>query len=59
VPAYLQQQVQHRNIHSELATYALCRAVGGAFMHEIGSIKVKPAAWKDFFFPEACDLSGS
>jgi NitT/TauT family transport system substrate-binding protein len=30
-----------------------------AFMHEIGSIKVKPASWKDYFFPEAYDLNGS
>jgi NitT/TauT family transport system substrate-binding protein len=29
------------------------------FMNEIGSIKVKPASWKDFFFPEAYDLDGS
>ncbi len=30
-----------------------------AFMHEIGSIKVKPASWKDYFFPEAYGLNGS
>jgi NitT/TauT family transport system substrate-binding protein len=30
-----------------------------AFMNEIGSIKVKPGSWKDFFFPEAYDLDGS
>ena len=30
-----------------------------AFMHEIGSIKVKPNSWKDYFFPEAYDLNGS
>ncbi|HEY0182100.1 MAG TPA: ABC transporter substrate-binding protein, partial [Rhodopila sp.] len=30
-----------------------------AFMSEVGSIKVKPASWKDFFFPEAYELNGS
>ncbi len=29
------------------------------FMHEIGSIKVKPASWQDLFFPEIRDLAGS
>lgn len=29
------------------------------FLHQIGSIKVKPASWKDLFFPEAHHLSGS
>jgi NitT/TauT family transport system substrate-binding protein len=29
------------------------------FMNEVGSIKVKPASWKDYFFPEAYDLDGS
>jgi NitT/TauT family transport system substrate-binding protein len=30
-----------------------------AFMNEVGSIKIKPASWKDYFFPEAYDLNGS
>ncbi len=29
------------------------------FMAEIGTIKVKPQSWKDYFFPEAHDLPGS
>lgn len=29
------------------------------FMTTVGSIKVKPASWKDFFFPEIYDLKGS
>jgi NitT/TauT family transport system substrate-binding protein len=29
------------------------------FMHSVGSIKVKPASWKDVFFPEVHDLPGS
>lgn len=29
------------------------------FMHSIGTIKVKPADWKELFFPEVHNLSGS
>jgi NitT/TauT family transport system substrate-binding protein len=29
------------------------------FMHQIGGIKVKPASWKDMFFPEVHSLPGS
>jgi NitT/TauT family transport system substrate-binding protein len=29
------------------------------FMHAVGSIKVKPASWKDMFFPEAAAFPGS
>jgi NitT/TauT family transport system substrate-binding protein len=29
------------------------------FMHEVGTIKVLPASWRDYFFPEIHDLSGS
>jgi NitT/TauT family transport system substrate-binding protein len=29
------------------------------FMHEIGAVKVKPASWKDMFFPEVHSLPGS
>ena len=29
------------------------------FMHRIGSIKVEPSSWKDMYFPEIHDLSGS
>jgi NitT/TauT family transport system substrate-binding protein len=32
---------------------------GAEFMHEVGTIKVKPKSWKDYFFPEAYGLSGS
>jgi NitT/TauT family transport system substrate-binding protein len=37
---------------SKITTYA-------DFMHEIGAVKVKPASWKDMFFPEVHDLPGS
>jgi NitT/TauT family transport system substrate-binding protein len=29
------------------------------FMQKIGAVKVKPASWKDMFFPEVHDLQGS
>ncbi len=32
---------------------------GAEFMAEVGTIKVKPKSWKDYFFPEAYGLSGS
>lgn len=29
------------------------------FMHQVGTLKNKPTSWKDLFFPEIYDLSGS
>jgi NitT/TauT family transport system substrate-binding protein len=29
------------------------------FMNQIGSIKAKPASWKDLFFPNVHNLPGS
>jgi NitT/TauT family transport system substrate-binding protein len=29
------------------------------FMASVGTLKVKPASWKDYFFPEVYDLKGS
>jgi len=29
------------------------------FMHDVGTIKVAPTSWKDYFFPEIHDLAGS
>ena len=29
------------------------------FMHKVGAIKVLPASWKDYFFPEIYNLPGS
>ena len=29
------------------------------FMHDVGTLKTKPASWKDLFFPEIHDMSGS
>ena len=29
------------------------------FMHQVGTLKNKPASWKDLFFPDIHDMSGS
>jgi len=29
------------------------------FMAQVGTLKIKPASWKDYFFPEIYDLKGS
>jgi NitT/TauT family transport system substrate-binding protein len=29
------------------------------FMHSVGTIKMKPADWKELFFPEVHNLPGS
>jgi hypothetical protein len=29
------------------------------FMAEVGTLKVKAASWKDYFFPDVSDLNGS
>jgi NitT/TauT family transport system substrate-binding protein len=29
------------------------------FMHQVGTLKTRPASWKDLFFPDIHDLSGS
>jgi NitT/TauT family transport system substrate-binding protein len=29
------------------------------FMHQVGSIKVKPASWKELFFEDVHQLAGS
>jgi NitT/TauT family transport system substrate-binding protein len=29
------------------------------FMSSVGTLKVKPASWKDYFFPEIYDVNGS
>lgn len=29
------------------------------FMHKVGSLKTRPASWKEMFFPEVHDLAGS
>jgi NitT/TauT family transport system substrate-binding protein len=44
---------------TEWTTVPLDTLKQAAFMAEIGTIKVKPASWKDYFFPEAYGLPGS
>jgi NitT/TauT family transport system substrate-binding protein len=44
---------------TEWTTVPLATMKQAAFMAEIGTIKVKPASWKDYFFPEAWGLPGS
>jgi NitT/TauT family transport system substrate-binding protein len=44
---------------TEWTTVPLDTLKAGAFMAEVGTIKVKPASWKDYFFPEAYGLPGS
>jgi len=29
------------------------------FMASVGTLKQKPASWKDYFFPEIYDVNGS
>jgi NitT/TauT family transport system substrate-binding protein len=29
------------------------------FMHDVGTLKAAPASWRDLFFPEIHDASGS
>jgi len=44
---------------TEWTTVPLDTMKQAAFMAEIGTIKVKPTTWKDYFFPEAYGLPGS
>ena len=44
---------------TEWTTVPLDTMKAAAFMAEVGTIKVKPASWKDYFFPEAYGLPGS
>lgn len=44
---------------TEWTTVPLDTMKQAAFMAEVGTIKVKPASWKDYFFPEAYGLPGS
>ena len=44
---------------TEWTTVPLATLKQAEFMAEVGTIKVKPASWKDYFFPEAHGLPGS
>jgi NitT/TauT family transport system substrate-binding protein len=43
---------------TEWTTVPLRTMDAAAFMYEVGTIKVKPQSWKDYFFPEAYGLPG-
>jgi NitT/TauT family transport system substrate-binding protein len=44
---------------TEWTTVPLDTMKAATFMAEVGTIKVRPASWKDYFFPEAYGLPGS
>jgi NitT/TauT family transport system substrate-binding protein len=44
---------------TEWTTVPLRTMQAAEFMHAVGTVKVKPASWKDYFFPEAWGLDGS
>jgi NitT/TauT family transport system substrate-binding protein len=44
---------------TEWTTVPLQTLREATFMHEVGTVKVQPASWKDYFFPEAWGLPGS
>ncbi|MDR3538961.1 MAG: ABC transporter substrate-binding protein [Acetobacteraceae bacterium] len=46
-----------RDVHWTMVPEATMR--GAAFMADVGTIKVRPQSWKDYFFPEAYGLPGS
>ncbi len=46
-----------KDVHWTMVPEATMR--GAAFMADIGTIKVRPQSWKDYFFPEAYGLPGS
>ncbi|MBS0644931.1 MAG: ABC transporter substrate-binding protein [Proteobacteria bacterium] len=44
---------------TEWTTVPLNTLKQAEFMYDVGTIKAKPASWKDYFFPEAHGLPGS
>jgi NitT/TauT family transport system substrate-binding protein len=44
---------------TEWTTVPLDTMKAAAFMADVGTIKVRPSSWKDYFFPEAYELPGS
>jgi NitT/TauT family transport system substrate-binding protein len=46
-----------KDVHWTMVPEATMKAA--AFMADIGTIKVRPQSWKDYFFPEAHGLPGS
>jgi NitT/TauT family transport system substrate-binding protein len=46
-----------KDVHWTMVPEATLR--GADFMADVGTIKVRPKSWKDYFFPEAYGLDGS
>jgi NitT/TauT family transport system substrate-binding protein len=46
-----------KDVHWTMVPEATMKAA--AFMADVGTIKVRPTSWKDYFFPEAYGLPGS
>jgi NitT/TauT family transport system substrate-binding protein len=55
--ADIQKQLEDQNVTFATTPYNIKKYAD--FMFDVGSIKHKPASWKDVFFPEVHDLAGS
>jgi len=53
----MEKILSHRDIEYTLTPRSMVKYAD--FMHQTGSIKVKPESWKDMFFPEVYELPGS
>lgn len=56
-PAEIEKMLNHPNIEFTTTPKNIIKYAD--FMHKTGAIKVKPASWKNLFFPVAHSLSGS
>ena len=56
-PAFIEEMMNDPQIRYTMAPEGTMRFA--EFLHKIGRIKEKPASWKDMFFPEIHNLSGS
>lgn len=56
-PAFIEEMMVNPDVRFTIAPEGTMRFA--TFLHKVGSIKVLPASWKDLFFPEVHDVSGS
>jgi NitT/TauT family transport system substrate-binding protein len=56
-PAFVERILSDPNLRFTVAPENTMKFA--EFMHTIGTVKQKPESWKDLFFPEIHDLSGS
>ena len=56
-PAFIEEMMNNPDIRFTIAPESTMRFAD--FLHKVGSIKEKPATWKDMFFPEVHDQQGS